>query len=1056
MKKITFSILLGLLWFWGSFAQIPIGTQDGTTSTMPIFSCWNYSYSQQLVYQSEINAQGQITSITYFYDVTTGGTDSSTDWTILMGHTPKTNFANENDWVQMGDLTEVFSGTVTFPAQGQQMTIEFDTPFTYNNTDNLVIAVDENQPGFNCSIYFGKTGDLGAARGIYTRSDSDNPDPNNPPAAFTTTNHISTMILGGIQQSCVAVTDVTISDITETGAIVTWVNTTTATDGYTVNVFTDGANPDTDTPVTSETVGEGIETVAVSGLNANTTYDVYVISDCGAGDTATTTVESFTTLPEGGCGAATLPYIMDFETATPPALPECTSSENVGTGNNWETTVYNDNGLSANVLIYTYDSNNAANAWFYTQGVALESGVNYQISYKFFGSEYWPEKMKVAYGTSPEASAMNEQLADYPSIGAAYNEMVSFTVAADGVYYFGFNVYSDADRNRLYLDDIKIIVAPTCPQPTELMATSFSHNSADLSWTAGGDETEWLVTYGEAGFDPTTGGQEATVNTDPTTTITGLDSNTTYDFYVTAICGASDESEMVGPVSATTVCEATELPYFLDFEEVTTPALPECTTTQNVGDGRNWATYSASGNGFNSKVLRYEYSTTYAADAWFYTQGLNLVAGTEYKISYKYGNNSTTKVESLKVAYGTSPNASAMTEELADYPTIGGGTPSTDEVTFTVDTDGVYYFGFNAYSAAFQYYLYVDNISIIVAPSCEMPTNLNADNFTTSTADLSWTAGGTETEWEVLYGEAGFDPTTEGTLVVVDTDPETTITGLEDGTIYEFYVTAICGEDDESEMAGPKQFTTLCTAATVPYVMDFETATTPNLPACTSRENLSEGNNWITTNLNGFGFDSQVLFYNWSSSNDANAWFYTQGVELEADTEYQISYLYGNDNTYGDTEKMKVAYGTYPEASAMTTQLADHPAINSGMATENTVTFTPPADGVYYFGFNAYSPAGNYRLYLDDINVAGNTVGINENEISNINYFPNPVKDNLTISAANSIDAITVYNLLGQTVMQAQPRSTNVVLDLSSLPTGTYVLKANAADSVSTFKVVKK
>lgn len=804
--------------------------------------------------------------------------------------------------------------------------------------------------------HFGKTGDLGAQRGTYARSDSENPNPHNPSQAFETTNQISTSIYG-IQE---------------------------------------------------------------------------------------------------GCGVATVPYLMDFETATPPALPQCTSQENVGSGNEWETATYNDNGLSGNVLRYTYNTNESANAWFYTQGIQLEAGIDYQISYKFFGSANWPEKMKVSYGTSPQVSDMTEEIADYPSVGGAYDEMETFSVAANGVYYFGFNVYSNADRNRLYLDDIKIIVAPTCAKPTDLTATSLSDSSVGLSWNAGGEETEWLVNYGVSGFDPNTEGQSISVNTDSETTITGLDSNTTYDFYVTAICALDDNSEMVGPITAATACDAGDVPYLLDFEDVTTPALPECTSSQNVGEGNNWDTYSSSSDGFNSKVLRYVYSTSDEANAWFYTQGINLVAGTEYQISYKYGNNSTSKVESMKVAYGTQTEASSMTEVLADYPSIGGATPSTDEITFTVDADGVYYFGFHAYSAAFQYFLYVDNISIVAAPSCEMPTNLNASNLSADSVDLTWNAGGSETQWEVIYGEEGFDPATEGTLIIVDTDPQTTVTGLNDGTTYEYYVTAICDTDDESEMAGPKKFTTYCLPASVPYVMDFETANTPNLPECTSRENLGNGNNWITTELNGFGFDSKVLYYNWSSTSDANAWFYTQGIELVAGTEYQISYLYGNDNTYGDTEKLKVAYGTSPEAVAMTNQLADHPEISSGMAAEAVVAFTPAEDGIYYFGFNVYSPAGNFRLYLDNINITVESAGIDKNQIADINYFPNPVNDKLNITAANSIDHITIYNLIGQTVMQEQPNSMNVVLDLSSLPTGTYVLKANAGNSVSTFKVLKE
>ena len=756
-----------------------------------------------------------------------------------------------------------------------------------------------------------------------------------------------------------------------------------------------------------------------------------------------------------GCVATSVPYMLDFDDALVPDLPECTSKENLGSGNEWHTKEYNANGMSGNVLNYVYNSNHSANAWFYTQGITLESGKEYQISYNYFGSSYYPEKMKVAFGTSPGSTDMTSVLADHTSIGSAEAVIVNFTVSENGVYYFGFNVYSNADRNNLYVDNIKINIAPSCVMPSDLIASNLSASSAKLTWTAN-SETEWEVIYGETGFNPATEGQTTTVNIEPTTIISGLDASTTYDFYVTAICGTDDESEMAGPVTFTTTCDAVDLPYFLNFEDVTTPALPECTSIENKGNGNNWNTFSASMNGFNSKVLRYTYNTTNAANAWFYTQGINLVAGTSYKISYKYGNNSDTKVESMKVAYGTSADSAAMTEELANHPSIAGGTPSVEELTFTVDTDGVYYFGFNAYSAAFQYLLFVDDISIIVAPSCAAPRDLLVSNIGENSVDLSWTAGGSETTWEVVYGEFGFDPETEGESLIVEGEAELSLTGLSNATRYQFYVKAVCGEEDESELTGPVSFTTLCTFTSLPYVMDFESATIPSLPMCTSRENLGAGNNWTTANINGFGFDSKALFYNWSSTNDANAWFYTQGIDLEAGTAYEISYLYGNDNSYGDTEKMKVAYGTSPESAAMTSPLADHTAINSGSATVNTISFTPTEDGVYYFGFNVYSDAGNWRLYLDNIKVNESTLGLNSNDITQISYFPNPVKDQLTITAASTIENVSVYNLLGQMVLEVQPKGTTLQIDMSALPNGNYIVKSNIADAVSTFKVIKQ
>jgi hypothetical protein len=113
-----------------------------------------------------------------------------------------------------------------------------------------------------------------------------------------------------------------------------------------------------------------------------------------------------------------------------------------------------------------------------------------------------------------------------------------------------------------------------------------------------------------------------------------------------------------------------------------------------------------------------------------FTQGLNLTAGTQYTISYRYGNNSTTLyVEKLKVAFGTSATVAAMTNPVADYPAINDGVAHTATVNFTVPTTGIYYFGFNAYSIADQFYLYVDDISINNANLATSETSVNKNDI---------------------------------------------------------------------------------------------------------------------------------------------------------------------------------------------------------------------------------------------------------------------------------------------------------------------------------------
>ena len=174
---------------------------------------------------------------------------------------------------------------------------------------------------------------------------------------------------------------------------------------------------------------------------------------------------------------------------------------------------------------------------------------------------------------------------------------------------------------------------------------------------------------------------------------------------------------MVKLPGATGDCEAVDVPYYQDFETAVAPDMPECTSIENAGTGNDWETYTGTDGDFSGTYLRYRWNASNSANAWFYTQGINLTAGTDYKITYDYGTESAgTFPENLKVAYGTSAEHTAMTTVLADHPGIATSEDAiTNEVIFTPDTDGVYYFGFNSYSAANMFYLYVDNIKVELA-----------------------------------------------------------------------------------------------------------------------------------------------------------------------------------------------------------------------------------------------------------------------------------------------------------------------------------------------------
>src|SRR5690625_3535507 len=102
-------------------------------------------------------------------------------------------------------------------------------------------------------------------------------------------------LTGAAPSLCEAVTNINVTNIDETTATIGWDAATSASDGYIIDVFEEGANPNVDTPIFSDTVGAGVTTVQATGLTPGTDFDVYVTSDCGGGDTATSTAVTFTT-----------------------------------------------------------------------------------------------------------------------------------------------------------------------------------------------------------------------------------------------------------------------------------------------------------------------------------------------------------------------------------------------------------------------------------------------------------------------------------------------------------------------------------------------------------------------------------------------------------------------------------------------------------------------------------------------------------------------------------------------------------------------------------------
>lgn len=109
----------------------------------------------------------------------------------------------------------------------------------------------------------------------------------------------------------------------------------------------------------------------------------------------------------------------------------------------------------------------------------------------------------------------------------------------------------------------------------------------------------------------------------------------------------------------------------------------------------------------------------------------------------------------------------------------------------------------------------IDNISWTGSSTptvCTDPTNLLINNITDHEANASWTAGGSELEWVIIYGPKDFDPVNDlgSTNVFSDTVATNSyaLNSLDEYTKYDVYVKAKCDSSDFSNLVGPFGFQT--------------------------------------------------------------------------------------------------------------------------------------------------------------------------------------------------------------------------------------------------------
>jgi hypothetical protein len=110
-----------------------------------------------------------------------------------------------------------------------------------------------------------------------------------------------------------------------------------------------------------------------------------------------------------------------------------------------------------------------------------------------------------------------------------------------------------------------------------------------------------------------------------------------------------------------------------------------------------------------------------------------------------------------------------------------------------------------------------------------------------------------------------------------------------------------------------------------------------------------------------------------------------------------------------------------------------------------------------FYGLNGANADGTLDIYLDNMYFyTGSPLNIDKNNILNVNLYPSPAQNELTISAKNTIQNASIYNVLGRKVQSYTVNATSKKLDISSLSTGIYILKYTVDNVVGSMKFIKE
>ena len=845
-KHVFFMLLMALLVPWAARAQetVTIGTGTSTTSNGPFNSLWGYSFVEQVYTAAEISMAGTITKVRFqlgssYTSVQTNNIE------LYMKNVSRSSFSSTSDYEQVSTSDIVYSGQWTIPANYTGwVEIELDTPFEYDGTSNLMVAMHEYTSGYS-TRYFNYSTATGAL--VSFHSDSANPDPYNLGSytgnSYTGNNrpNIQLDIMAG-DISCYPVKNLTISNITSEGMTLSWIDTNNTGATYTVYAITS-----TDTTILQSGIND--TSYEVTELAGNTIYRFGVQTDCGAGDLSSMRyVEGRT-----ACSAIpidSLPYNYGFEDATGTAATStfdpCWGRYRLGTTTAYPYPTTNHHGDGSKGL--SLYSTSAITSWT-TLPLFEEELTSLMVSfYAYRSTTATYGHYAVGVMSDPSDIATFDTIAEGQVSANSTWELIEVPLSGyEGTgSYIAIMAPSGSATNYCYIDDVTVGYIPACMRPLGITVTDITATTATINIndpTNNGSYMLWI-------------GTDSVEVTGMTYELTDLQPASTYNVTVKSMCSDGTMTNAVYGTFTTPCVAISEFPWMQDFDAITninelncwdryTGLYNDTAAFSLASTTLGWLLHSAHGMEGSQHMKVNIYGT--GCKYWLMTPTFEITSGIQLSFDYSLTTyNSDNPIDASVV--DDRFIVFLITSDTTFIPLAKWGNDSVrDDYSYEniPNTPTSFSFPLDDYdgqTVRFAFYgestvsgddndFHIDNIYVGEASSCPKPTLVWTTNITSEGATISWSDPAGAGSYVVTYAPEG---STEEPESVTVSDTTVDLTELLPSTTYTVNVMSDCG----GEQSAPRSitFTTLCApVAEFPWSQNFDNISNVNDLSCWDR-----------------------------------------------------------------------------------------------------------------------------------------------------------------------------------------------------------------------------